>query len=94
MQQIDMLKDFISGIFQKNYENSDIDDEDFFPLIKKGIESPSIKESPQIYKDVLEHAISEYVNCCVKGAIENGVTDLEQEKMDARKEFLKYYKRS
>ena len=94
MQQIDLLKDFITAVFQKNHELAEIDDSNFFPIIKNGIESPSIKGSPQTYNEILEHAISEYVKCWVQSAIEDGATDLEQEKKDARKEFLKYYKKS
>jgi len=94
MQQIDLLKDFITAVFQKNQELSAIDDGDFFPIIKNGIESPSIKGSPQIYNEILEHAISEYIKSWIQSAIEDGATDIEQEKKDARKEFLKYYKKS
>jgi len=92
IKQIDLLKDFITGIFEKNYELSEIDDEVFIAVIKAGIERLAIEESPQIINEVLEHAISEFIKSCLQTAIKNGVTDLEREKKEARRDFLTYYK--
>jgi len=92
IQQIDLLKDFITGIFDKNHELSEIDDDVFIAVIKGGIDRPSIKGAPQIYNEILEHAISEFIKSCLQAAIKNGETDLEREKKEARRDFLRHYK--
>jgi hypothetical protein len=85
---MEIAKKIISGIFKKNYEFGETDDSIFIPIIKSGIEKVG---SPDKKNTLYNHALIEYVNIWLEYAKEEEDVDLEKEKKEAEKTFIKYW---
>jgi len=89
MNNTEIAKKMITGIFNKNYSLKEIDDSIFIPIIKSGIEAAADGKE-EILKELIEHAIKEFTDIWLEAEPESEY-DIEQEKIDARTGFLNYY---
>lgn len=92
MTDIEVAKRMLAGIFQKNYfEDGDIDDCNFIPLIKSGIESAA-DGNEQIFNELLEHTLQLYIEVWLSfAARDEEEYDHKQEEKDAKKSFWEYF---
>ena len=88
---IEIAKRLITGIFNKNYSLSEIDDSIFIQIIRSGIEEAADGRN-ELLEEMLKHAIQKYTDIWLKAAAEDEYEfDTEKEKNAARIEFLEYY---
>ena len=91
MNNLELCKKILTGIFTKNNEFRDIDDSIFIQLIRAGIEEAA-KDNNVTHDALLEHAIKLYITEWVEMAIEDeDDPDLEEEKREAREKFFDYW---
>ena len=91
MNDLELCKKILTGIFTKNNELRDIDDSIFIQLIRAGIEEAT-KDNNVNHDSLMEHAIMLYITEWVEMAIEDeDDPDLDEEKRVAREEFLDYW---
>ncbi|MCI5140283.1 MAG: hypothetical protein D3909_00770 [Candidatus Electrothrix sp. ATG1] len=91
MNELELCKKNLTGIFSKNHELFEIDDSIFIQLIQAGI-NEAAGENEVIYDTLLEHAITLYTADWLAVVSEDEEEpDLDTERLLARKEFLKYW---
>ena len=91
MNDLELCKKILTGIFSKNNELRDIDDSIFIQLIRAGIEEAT-KGNSVTYDSLLEHAMTLYTTEWLKMELEDEENlDWDEEKTLAREEFLDYW---
>ena len=91
MNDLEVSKRLLTGIFAKNHELCDIDDSIFIQLIRSGIEEAG-KNDKNIYKELLDHAIGIYIDEWLEYALRRDEKpDLDFEASKAKKAFLKFF---
>ena len=88
---INITKNFITGIFQKNAELTEIDDSVFITILRHAIETASSEK--KIQDDLLAHSQNLYIADWLQSALhDEGMNyDEEKETADAIKKFTEYY---
>jgi hypothetical protein len=63
IKKLNIAKRLITGIFRKNHELMEIDDDVFLKIIRSGIEEAA-KNDKGLYNDLLDHSVkSRYLGC-------------------------------
>ena len=94
-------KSIVSGIFRQNWEEPEIDDSYFMPMLKTCIKT-LVEDSRQagvlkseirtIQDQLYRHALDEYVKAWLQNAREDSSDfDEEEEIYDATEKFVAYY---
>ncbi len=84
-------KNFIRGLFEKNYELSEIDDTIFVTILRHAIETSS--NNKDIQKRLLEYCEQLFVDQCLEYARQEDEYDEVHEEEVSRGEFMRYYNR-
>jgi hypothetical protein len=93
MNDLEISKNLLTGIFAKSHKLCEIDDSIFIQLIRAGIEEAG-KNDINIYKELLDHAIGIYIDEWIEYALKDEErSDLDIEASKAKKAFLKYFSR-
>ena len=86
---VNIAKKLITGIFRKNHELAEIDDEFFLQLIKSGIEEAA-NDDKDLYNELFDHAIKNYVDAWLDAAAEDEF-DVDHERKEAKATCIKYF---
>lgn len=84
-------KNFIRGLFEKNFELLEIEDSLFITILRHAIETSSNKKETQ--NKLLEYCKQLYVDQCVEYARQEDEDDEIHEKETSETVFMKYYNR-
>jgi len=87
---METAKRLITGIFRKNDELRDIDDDVFIALIRSGIKEAG-KDNDALHEDLLSHALKLYVDAWLADAETDEDFDRAQETKDATEAFMRYF---
>jgi hypothetical protein len=88
---METAKRLITGIFRKNDELRDVDDDIFIALIRSGIEEAG-QDNNTFYEDLLSHALKLYVDAWLADAETDEDFDRAQETKNATETFMRYFK--
>ncbi|MBT6501509.1 MAG: hypothetical protein HOK67_16560 [Deltaproteobacteria bacterium] len=86
-----IAKQLLTGIFRKNHELGEVDDEVFLEIIRSGIEVAA-KNDKGLYNELFDHTIKNYVDAWLDAAAEDeDEFDVDQERKEAKATFMKYF---
>ena len=71
---MNIAKQLLTGIFRKNHELGEIDDEVFLELIQSGIKEAA-KNDKGLYNEFFDHTIKNYVDACLGAAAEDDTSN-------------------
>ena len=91
MNDLEVSKRLLTGIFAKNHELHDMDDSIFIQFIRAGIEEAA-KDDKNIYSELLDHSIRLYIDEWLEYMLRRDENpDLDIEASKAKKAFLRFF---